>query len=52
MADTIEAGGCGVDGGEDDSRPKAENERLDIVTNIYIGLFLAQCTHYLSRLTI
>lgn len=47
MADTTRAGGCGVDNGEDDSKPKIENRRLNIITSTYTSLFLAQHTHYL-----
>lgn len=42
MADTTEAGGCGVDRDEanaigDDGRPRTESRRVDIVTSTYTG---------------
>ena len=35
MANAIEASGCVVDVGEDDSGPRVKGGRVDIVTNTY-----------------
>lgn len=51
-ADATEADGYKIDGSEDDSRPRAENGKIDIVINTYTSLLLAQHTYCLSTLTI